>query len=138
MGIYDQLSQMDTGPTKPNAPARKQTERPVTPPSAPTPPSADTSTAVRHDVTAPTGPPALVDLDYRRWRDTIENTQTAGSALRLTAAERERIEDLVRDLRRGHRIKTSMNELARLGLLVLEHDFRRDPERSVIRRVKDS
>src|SRR3712207_7591357 len=52
------------------------------------------------------------DVDYREWRDIIENTETRNSSLRLTREEGYEIEDLVKELERKHKITTSMNELA--------------------------
>lgn len=83
-------------------------------------------TSSRHDVT------------YRVWRDIIENTETHNSALRLTNEERFDIEDLVSELRRKYKIKTSMNELARLGLLYIVQDFKQNKTKSLIHNVKKS
>ena len=142
MGIYDELSQLEnTGPV-----VRART--PASQPSASVQRTPAPKTAIKADVT-PAGnqhvathavddvtTSSLHDVDLRRWRDTVANTETHSSALRMTAAEREAIEDLVRDLKRGHGIKTSMNELARIGLLVLAHEFRQLGASSVIARVK--
>src|SRR5512144_2222994 len=40
------------------------------------------------------------DVNLRKWRDIIENTETHNSALRITNEERYEIEDLVSELRR--------------------------------------
>src|SRR5437764_6595902 len=66
---------------------------------------------VRDDVT--TSP--LHDVGLRGWRDTIENTETHNSSLRLTMEESDEIEDLIKELKRKLKIKTSLNEVARLG-----------------------
>ena len=81
---------------------------------------------------------SLHDVDLRAWRDTIENTQTRGSSLRLTNDEIYTVEDVLKDLERLLNIKTSINELARLGLLFLIHDFKKHGENSLIYRVKKS
>src|SRR5262245_8111581 len=40
----------------------------------------------------------LQDVNLRDWRDTIENTQTRGSSLRLTNEEIYAVEDIIKDL----------------------------------------
>ena len=80
----------------------------------------------------------LQDVNLRDWRDTIENTQTRGSSLRLTNEEIYAVEDVIQDLERLLNIKTSMNELARLGLLFLIHDFKQNGEKSLVYKVKKS
>src|SRR5262249_545281 len=50
----------------------------------------------------------LQDVDIRDWRDTIENTQTRGSSLRLTNEEIYAVEDVIKDLERLLKIKTSI------------------------------
>jgi len=81
---------------------------------------------------------ALQDVNLRNWRDTIENTQTRGSSLRLTNEEIYAVEDVIQDLERLLNIKTSINELARLGLLFLIHDFKHNGEKSLMYKVKKS
>lgn len=76
--------------------------------------------------------------DYRSWRKTIENTEVQNSSLRLTPEEKINIEDLTMTLKRKYKIKTSMNELARLGLLYLLADFDKDSSESLIVKVKES
>ena len=78
------------------------------------------------------------DVAYREWKDIIENTETHNSALRLTNEERFDIEDLVSELRRKYKIKTSMNELARLGLLYIVQDFKKNKTKSLVHNVKKS
>ncbi len=78
------------------------------------------------------------DVNYRAWRDIIENTETHNSSLRLTAEENFAVEDVITDLRRQLKIKTSLSELARLGLLYLIHDFKTQRENSVVYKVKKS
>jgi hypothetical protein len=80
----------------------------------------------------------LQDVNMRQWRDTIENTQTRGSSLRLTNEEIYAVEDVIQDLERLLNIKTSMNELAHLGLLFLMHDFKQNGEKSLVYKVKKS
>jgi hypothetical protein len=89
---------------------------------------------VPHDVVTS----LLHDVNLRNWRDAIENTETQNSALRLTSAERYAVEDVISELRRKEKIKTSMNEIARLGLLLLIHDFHRNRKNSVVYQVKKS
>jgi len=80
----------------------------------------------------------LQDVNLRAWRDTIENTQTRGSSLRLTNEEIYAVEDVIKDLERLLHIKTSINELARLGLLFLIHEFKHNGEKSLVYKVKKS
>ena len=90
--------------------------------------------ALRHDVnTSPRH-----EVDYRAWRDIIENTETHNSALRLTREERYEVEDMIHDLDRKHKIKTSMNEVARLGLLSIIRDYKNNKQQSLLYKVKKS
>ena len=93
---------------------------------------------VRPDVVGDAVTSVLHGVDLRAWRDGIVNTETHNSALRMTVAEREQVEDLIRDLKRGERIRTSMNELARLGLMFLIHDYRKEGKKSVVCVVKSA
>ena len=86
----------------------------------------------RHDITTS----ARQDVNYRAWKDVIENTETHNSALRLTREERYDVEDVVSDLERTHHIKTSMNELARLGLLSILRDYKQRTQQSLVYKVK--
>jgi hypothetical protein len=81
---------------------------------------------------------SLHDVNLRAWKDIIENTETHNSSLRLTTEEGEDIEDLVKELKRKLKVKTSLNEIARLGLLYLLHDFKKQRENSLIYKVKKS
>jgi hypothetical protein len=80
----------------------------------------------------------LQDVNLRGWKDTIENTETRGSSLRLTNDEIYAVQDILKDLERQLKIKTSINELARLGLLFLIHDFKKNGDKSLIYKVKKS
>lgn len=80
----------------------------------------------------------LQDVNLRGWKDTIENTETRGSSLRLTNDEIYSVQDILKDLERQLKIKTSINELARLGLLFLIHDFKKNGAKSLIYKVKKS
>ena len=64
--------------------------------------------------------------------------QCHNSSLRLTTEESNDIEDVIQVLKRQLKVKTSLNEVARLGLLYLVHDFKEHRERSLIYRVKQS
>ena len=103
------------------APVRKQTNKKVNKSA-----TNDVITSLRHDV------------NLRAWRDIIENTETHNSSLRLTTEEGENIEDLITDLKRKFKIKTSLNEVARLGLLHIVQDFKKNGENSLIYKVKKS
>jgi hypothetical protein len=76
------------------------------------------------------------DINLKAWQEMIENTETQNSALRLTSEERYAVEDVVSELRRKYGIKTSMNEIARLGLLLLIDDFKKHKKASLIHTVK--
>lgn len=78
----------------------------------------------------------LEDVDLKLWREMIEDTETQNSSLRLTSEERYVIEDVISDLQRKERVKTSMNEVARLGLLFLIHEFKKNRRTSILYRVK--
>ena len=78
----------------------------------------------------------IQDINLKQWQETIENTETQNSALRLTSEERYAVEDVVSELRRKYGIKTSMNEIARLGLLLLIADFKKNRKVSLIHTVK--
>jgi hypothetical protein len=111
-----------TSPTPQSPPpARKQRHKQVNKSA-----TNDVMTSSRHDVSP------------RAWRDIIENTETHNSSLRLTTEEGEHIEDLITDLKRKYRIKTSLNEIARLGLLHIVQDFKKHGENSLIYKVKKS
>jgi hypothetical protein len=90
--------------------------------------------APRYDVTTS----ERRDVDYRRWRDIIEDTETHNSALRLTREERYEVEDMIKELERKHKIKTSMNEVARLGILSIIHDYKANKQGSLVYKVKKS
>ncbi len=148
MGIYGELAELDKQrPRKRSAPVLHPAGgMPTASTKAVLPSPQDVHTPVATEVTPDVGASVktdavtslLHDVDRRKWRDTIENTETHSSALRMTVEERERVEDLIRDLRRTHGIKVSMNELARLGLLLLAHDFRKHGELSIVHKIKKS
>lgn len=129
------------------SPAEPQvTEKPaVAPPQASPPPVAEDSTqdtqqaslpSVRQDVMIDVTTSLLQDVDLKRWREQIEDTETQNSSLRLTSQERYVIEDVISELQRKEKIKTSMNEVARLGLLFLIHEFKKNRRQSILYRVK--
>lgn len=146
MGMYDKLSKLDDIPARVAAddqspvavsPTLKAT--PVQP--DPTPRNPDAKTDVmesrRHDVTQDAVTSVLPE-DVSRWRKILANTELHNSALRLSAQERDDVEDCVLLLRRTLGIKTSMNELARLGLLLLVRDVRARKSASIVCAVKQS
>lgn len=136
MGIYDELSQLDSAPAlTPKAPVKQATPSPQRPKALV---ATSSRPQRRHDVVDDVVTSLLEGTDLGAWREVLANTETHGSAFRLSSAERDAVEDLVRDLRRVERIKTSMNELARLGLMLLIHDFRKRGDKSVVFRVKKS
>lgn len=125
---------------------------PLAPPAPPTPPppapTADSLLAtnrqsqpaslppVQQDVTIDVTTSILHNVDLKAWREQIETTETQNSSLRLTSEERYGIEDLINEVERHEKIKTSMNELARLGLLFLIHEFKQNGRKSILYRVK--
>jgi hypothetical protein len=96
----------------------------------------EASPDVTTDATTDVMTSVLPDVNKKLWRELIEETETHNSSLRISLKEREQIEDVVRDLKRKYRIKTSMNEVARLGLLFLIHNFKTHGEQSIIADVK--
>jgi hypothetical protein len=107
-------------------------------PESPPPAHKQSSKKVHESVTNDVMTSSLHDVNLRGWRDTIENTETHNSSLRLTTEEGEHIEDLITDLKRKHKIKTSLNEVARLGLLHIAQDFKKNGANSLIYKVKKS
>jgi hypothetical protein len=89
---------------------------------------------VNHNVTTS----SLHEVSFRVWKDTIENTETHNSSLRLTNDENYAVEDMLNELKRGLNVKTSLNEVARLGLLYIIHDFKQNREKSLVYNVKKS
>jgi hypothetical protein len=150
--LFLQLDQrVDRSPTAPKkrpSPRERSSHRPQ-PAQTPPPPRfsiAEQQPDLPHTAMKPTDPHVphdvttsfLHDVNLRNWRDVIENTETQNSALRLTSAERYAVEDVISELRRKEKIKTSMNEIARLGLLLLIHDFQQHRKNSVVYQVKKS
>jgi len=80
----------------------------------------------------------LQDVNLREWRDLIENTETHNSSLRMTREEVFQVEDLLTEIKRNLKIKSSLNEVARLGLLYTLKDFMKNKEKSLIVKVKKS
>jgi hypothetical protein len=111
---------------------------PIPPPQAVAQPtgSASNPQAIAPDVRRDVMTSGLQDVRLKAWQEVIENTETQNSALRLTNVERYAIEDAVNELRRQYGIKTSMNEIARLGLLFLLHDFKQNRRNSLLYQVK--
>jgi hypothetical protein len=89
---------------------------------------------VNHNVTTS----SLHEVPYRVWKDAIENTETHNSSLRLTNEENYAVEDMINELKRSLKVKTSLNEVARLGLLYIIHDFKINREKSLVYKVKKS
>ncbi len=96
----------------------------------------DTSSAAdgNHDVMKSSSD----EVNYRKWKDIIENTETHNSSLRLSNEENYAAEDLINELKRNLKIKSSLNEIVRLGLLHIIHDFNQNRESSLIYKVKKS
>ena len=107
-------------------------------PESPTPVSKQSNKKENQSATNNVMTSLLHDVNLRGWKDTIENTETHNSSLRLTTEEGEHIEDLITDLKRKFKIKTSLNEVARLGLLQIVQDFKKNGDNSLIYKVKKS
>ncbi len=144
MGLYDKLSKLDAKVPEPpvsnlpveEAPQTMETvpNQPVVTPSVPDA-TAEVSESPRHDVMTDVMMSVLPE-DISLWRKVLAVSETHNSALRLSAQERDDIEDCVLLLRRKFGIKTSMNELARLGLLLLVRDVRMRKSESLVSAVK--
>jgi hypothetical protein len=107
-------------------------------PASPPPARKQSTKKVNKSATNDVMTSSRYDVNLRAWKDTIENTETHNSSLRLTTAEGEQIEDVITDLKRKYKIKTSLNEIARLGLLHIVQDFKKNGESSLIYKVKKS
>jgi hypothetical protein len=107
-------------------------------PDSPTPASKQSNKKVNKSATNDVTTSSRHNVNPRTWRDIIENTETHNSSLRLTTEEGENIEDLITDLKRKFKIKTSLNEVARLGLLYIVQDFKKNGDNSLIYKVKKS
>jgi hypothetical protein len=125
---------------QPQAPEPPAAMPPVTktpsPPDSTQQPKQEQLPSVRQDVRSDVTTSLLQDIDLKRWREQIEDTETQNSSLRLTSEERYVIEDIISELQRKEKIKTSMNEVARLGLLFLIHEFKKNRRQSILYRVK--
>lgn len=144
MGLYDKLSKLDTrvpGPPADRLPVARTPQAQATVPDqpiiAPSEPDAtvDVTESPHHDVVTDVMTSVLLE-DISMWRKVLAVSETHNSALRLSAQERDDIEDCVLLLRRKFGIKTSMNELARLGLLLLVRDVRTRKSESLVCAVK--
>jgi hypothetical protein len=120
----------------PSPPPRSDTETSKSP--TPTKGEEQVTRAVSHDGNTDVTASVRQDVYLREWRDIIENTQTRGSSLRLTNEEAFAVEDVIQELERHLKIKTSLNEVARLGLLYIIDDFKKNREKSLIYKVKKS
>src|SRR5690242_10266588 len=72
------------------------------------------------------------EINHRAWRDLIEDTETHNSSLRITRREKFDVEDFIQDLERKHGVHTSLNELARLGMLFLIDDYKKNKTNSLV------
>lgn len=91
---------------------------------------------VTNDVMVDVTTSILSGVDMKKWQEVIEDTETHNSSLRMSAEEKEQIEDVLRELKREFKVKTSINEIARLGLLLLAHDFNQRGKQSIIALIK--
>ena len=86
----------------------------------------DVTTSVRHDV------------NYRARKEIIEETESHNSSLRITNEEKYAVKDLIDELERKYKARTSLNEIARLGLLYIIEDFKKQRLESLVIKVKKS
>lgn len=98
----------------------------------------DLKTDKNKDVNTDVTTSSRQDVNLKNWQEIIENTETHNSALRITNEERYEIEDLINELKRKHKLKTSMNEVARLGLLFIIDDYKKNKQESWLYKVKKS
>jgi hypothetical protein len=120
-------------PASDNSENNRKPKSPFPPPSRKASEKKETKSIMTDVMTS-----SLHDVNLRVWKDTIENTETHNSSLRLTTEEGQDIEDLITDLKRKYKIKTSLNEVARLGLLYILQDFKKHRENSLVYKVKKS
>ena len=135
-GALDQELFKKHTPLSSTDPSDKAIKSPT--PESPPPARQQNSKKVKKSATNDVMTSSLHDVNLRAWKDTIENTETHNSSLRLTTEEGEHMEDLITDLKRTFKIKTSLNEIARLGLLYIMQDFKKHGEHSLIYKVKKS
>ena len=88
----------------------------------------------RPDVTTP----RRHDVNYRAWKEIIEETESHNSSLRITNEEKYAVKDLIDELERKYKVRTSLNEIARLGLLYIIDNFKKERMESLIMKVKKS
>lgn len=119
-------------PSRSSTPPAREEQRETRQPAVKEESKEDANTDVNYDVMTSQSQ----DINLRKWQEIIENTETQNSALRLTSEERYAIEDVVNELRRKYGVKTSMNEVARLGLMLLIADFKKNKKESMIHKVK--
>lgn len=147
MGTYDQLLKPKTPPSPIESvpPSQAQSdnktvgERPKTEKAQPKPETVSQhilTSAIMPDVMNDVLTSSLQGVNLKEWQEIIENTETHNSSLRITEKEKQAVEDLITELARKYKIKTSMNEVARLGLLYLIQDFKKNKSKSIISQVK--
>ena len=98
-----------------------------------------TSRSKKRRVVKPTTPSPISARPYNKyelWGEIISDTNTQNTTMRLTSEESNKVGDFTRNLRRKKKIRISMNELARLGLLFLMDDFNDNGDKSVVAKVK--
>jgi hypothetical protein len=78
------------------------------------------------------------DVNYREWREIIKETESHNSSLRITNEEKYVVKDLIDELERKYKVRTSLNEIARLGLLYIIEDFKQERLESLVIKVKKS
>jgi len=82
--------------------------------------------------------PRRQDVNYRVWREIIEETESHNSSLRITNEEKYAVKDLIDELERKYKVRTPLNEIARLGLLYIIDNFKKERVESLIMKVKKS
>jgi hypothetical protein len=74
-------------------------------------------------------------LTMKAWRKKLSDKTGSNSSLRIPEGEKRPVEDMVIELRRRYGYQVSINDLARLGLIMFTHDFRRRKSKSLILEV---
>ena len=136
MGRFDALTQIEDKPKKITSsqegssptPLGNTFDREDFKPTEKTPLAHRSTKEVKRDSRTDVTTSSLHDVNLRGWRDTIENTETHNSSLRMTTDEGDNIEDVIQELKRKLKVKTSLNEVARLGLLYVVDDFKKNRE----------
>lgn len=75
---------------------------------------------------------AVDPLTAKQWRKKLDDKTGSNSSLRIPKDEKRPVEDMLTDLERRYGYSISMNDLARLGLMLLTNDFKRKRSRALV------